>query len=162
MRILLELITAKFETDFLYLHEFIDISNQEYDPDQIATDYLRVAFLGEIPKTIRDKYILHSTSWRYEVNDIIILTYIAFSEHFNFNKRPAIRLPVKQIRIAESLESTRPRPRSIEVNAIVSHAFRHLAFLINRDERKIYIKILKPKTLKVFKKLNETLAGRIS
>lgn len=57
--------------------------------------------------------------------------------------------------------SQRPRSRVALEKQVVSHAMRHIAFLIKTDNQADYKNALTPETMKIFKKLWVSLAAQV-
>ena len=73
-----------------------------------------------------------------------------------FNKKLA-----KDFIIAKSENSKKPRPKEINEENVLSHAIRHLGFLIKTDERKKYVSAISAENIKMLEKAYPTLAGEI-
>lgn len=105
------------------------------------------------------EFIVHSTSWRYEQPGRIILTYVAYSEELEF-KRNFHTLSLQRLRTI-SKNSKKPASKGELERKVVSHAMRHIAFLIQSGDEDDFKSALKPETVKVFEKLWVSLAGRV-
>jgi hypothetical protein len=105
------------------------------------------------------EFIVHSTSWRYEQPGKIILTYVAYSDDLEF-KRNFHSIPLQRLRtIAKN--SKKPASKAELERKVVSHAIRHIAFLIQSGDQEDFTRALKPETVKVFEKLWVSLAGKV-
>ena len=112
---------------------------------------------GEIEKK---EFVVHSTSWRYIQPNKVVLTYVAYSDELEFEKGKFHSLPLKNLKKLTS-KSQRARTRAAQEKQVVSHAMRHIAFLIKTDHQVDFRSALTPATIKIFKKLWVSLAGRV-
>jgi hypothetical protein len=96
----------------------------------------RSAKPGEVVVEVMQGYtlvprVIHSTSWRYEEGRVI-LTYVAVVEPpGGLPSDSLIEVPVKRSEIARG-DAITP-PQSIDVSAVLEHAFRHLSWLLRED-----------------------------
>jgi hypothetical protein len=75
--------------------------------------------------------VVHSTSWRHEEGRII-LTYVAVVEPPSEQSRDSlVELPVRRVALARGGATS--APPSIEVDAVLEHALRHLSWLVRDD-----------------------------
>jgi hypothetical protein len=82
-----------------------------------------VTRLGLVPRFV------HSTSWRY-ADRTVLLTYVAVVDE------PAPHLPVTRRRVGSgplALGGPLAPPDAIDVDHVVAHTLRHLAWLVDRD-----------------------------
>ncbi|QYC42589.1 hypothetical protein Nocox_24930 [Nonomuraea coxensis DSM 45129] len=73
--------------------------------------------------------VLHSTSWRYEPDGRVVLTYAVCPD-------PAPWLPAEHapdLEIARGAGPATPSPDHVTLANVVAHAVRHLAFLVAED-----------------------------
>ena len=105
------------------------------------------------------EFVVHSTSWRYE-RGRILLTYAAYSDELEFRKGTFQSLPLKRLRTIQKT-SRKPRSQAELQNKVVSHAMRHIAFLIQAGDQDDFTSALTPETVKVFKRIWGTLAGEV-
>ena len=111
--------------------------------------------------TVEEKeFVVHSTSWRYTKPDKIMLTYVAYSDELEFEKGKFHSVPLKNLKTITK-KSRKPRSRAALEKKVVSHAMRHIAFLIRTDDQIDFDSALTPETKKVFKSLWVSLAGRV-
>ena len=89
-----------------------------------------------------------------------MLTYVAYSDKLEFEKGKAKSLPLKKLKTITK-KSRKPRSRAELEKDVVSHAMRHIAFLIRTDDQIDFDSALTPKTKKVFQSLWVSLAGRV-
>ncbi|MEV0629151.1 hypothetical protein [Nonomuraea wenchangensis] len=73
--------------------------------------------------------VLHSTSWRYEPDGRVVLTYAVCPDPAPW--LPAERVPV--LEIARGAAPATPSPERLALANVVAHAIRHLAFLADED-----------------------------
>jgi hypothetical protein len=112
---------------------------------------------GKIEKR---EFVVHSTSWRYVKPSKVVLTYVAYSDELEFEKGKFQSLPLKNLKKLTK-KSQRARTRAAEEKQVVAHAMRHIAFLIKTDNQIDFKSALNPETVKIFKKLWVSLAGRV-
>lgn len=106
------------------------------------------------------EFIVHSTSWRYEQPDKVLLTYVAYSEELEFKKGTSHSLSLKSLRTITK-KSKKPASKAELEKKVVSHAMRHIAFLIQTGDQDDFKSVLKPETVKVFERLWVSLAGEV-
>ena len=112
---------------------------------------------GKIEKR---EFVVHSTSWRYMKPSKVVLTYVAYSDELEFEKGKFQSLLLKNLRKL-TRKSPRARTLAAEEKQVVAHAMRHIAFLIKTDNQIDFKSALNPETVKIFKKLWVSLAGRV-
>jgi len=135
-----------------YVRRITQLSSGSADPDAVARDVI-----GEIAKPA----ILHSTSWRWEKDGTIVLTYLAYCEDAEFNGVEPVQLPWDRLAPPPATDPQHPRPPEIREEDVVAHGLRHLSFLIRyaRDDR--LAAALSPRSLTFFKAVCGQLAGRL-
>ena len=111
-------------------------------------------------KIEKKEFVVHSTSWRYLQPNKVVLTYVAYSDELEFEKGKFHSLPLKNLKKLTS-KSHRARTRAAQEKQVVSHAMRHIAFLLKTDNQIDFKSALTPATIKIFKKLWVSLAGRV-
>jgi hypothetical protein len=72
--------------------------------------------------------VCHSTSWRVQAPDVLVVTYAALPDG-----DPHGAVPVMLEPIVAGGDSTCPRPEELTVQSVVTHAVRHLALLGRED-----------------------------
>lgn len=92
------------------------------DPGQIVADASTRYALTPL--------LIHSTSWRHE-SDRLILTYAVAVEPPEHLSEYLIEEPVVRSDLARG-DALRP-PTDVDMNQVIEHAFRHLAWLVNDD-----------------------------
>lgn len=73
--------------------------------------------------------VVHSTSWRYEPDGRVVLTYAICPDPEPW--LPAVEVPV--LEIARGRAPAAPSPDRVALANVVAHAVRHLAFLMAED-----------------------------
>lgn len=146
---------------FQYVRRELDITLEARDPDLLVNEYCKY-FLAE-GRIIKAEgyYFSHSTSWRYEQRQSIMLTYCIFANHLEFVSISPETLLLSDISITHSQNPQKPRPEMIPMTAVVSHALRHLAFLLQEREGQLE-KVLDKKSRDLLLQLPPLLAGRLT
>ena len=145
-----------------YQRKEANLSRKGGDPDKMIWSLIRDGRSAPAKsEEIEEKeFLIHSTSWRYERPGKVILTYVAYSDELKFEKGKTHNLSLKKLRTVTK-QSQRPSSRPELEKKVVSHAVRHIAFLIKTDETNEFKKALAPETLATFKKIWVSLAGRV-
>jgi len=163
MQTILEIFYVRIIEDRVhYQRKQANLSKKGSDPNRLIQSLImekrdNAKGSGEIQK---EEFVVHSTSWRYMQPNKIVLTYVAYSDELEFEKGKAHSLPLKNLRRL-TRKSQRARTRAALEKQVVSHAMRHIAFLIKTDNQIDYKSALTPETVKIFKKLWVSLAGRV-
>jgi len=152
------LFTKITDSTVSYWKNTIDISGAKTDPDDIVLQILENK-LKESPEILKEDYIVHSTSWRYEEGGNIVLTYLIYSDFMDFGSNEIKTVPFSNMRLAVSTSHKRPRPELITEEHVISHALRHLAFLIKNGNYDDYKRCLSKGTLSKLRRLKEIPAG---
>jgi hypothetical protein len=137
-----ELIAARFEGDRLRYLVGRQACAMGIDPDETA----RAATTRLFPAVPLRRIVVHSTSWRYE-HENLWLTYLAYSDELPFDGLPHV-LPRDARAVGAGVAS------------VVAHAIRHLAFLCRQEPEK-YSHALSPETLAHLSRIDPEVAGRI-
>jgi hypothetical protein len=141
-----------------YQRKEVNLSRKGSDPDKLIWSNIRQE-QKDIPEE-EQEFVVHSTSWRYERPGKVLLTYVAYSDDLTFESGKTKSLPLKNLRTI--LKRTRkPRSPAELEKKIVSHAMRHISFLIKTDKQMDFQSAMTPETIKTFKKLWVSLAGRV-
>jgi hypothetical protein len=135
-----------------YVRRITEFSNGARDPDSVAR---------ELVSGIASPAILHSTSWRWEKDRTIVLTYLAYCEDGQFHAAEPVRLPWSRLAPPPTTDPQRPRPAEIREVDVIAHGLRHLSFLVRyaRDGR--MAEALSPRSLAFFATMCGQLAGRL-
>ena len=143
-----------------YQRRQADLSQRGGDPDRVIRSFIHEKRSTSSGKVEEKEFIVHSTSWRYAKPNRVILTYIAYSDELDFKKGKAKSLPLRSLRTITK-KSRKPRSRTELEKKVVSHAMRHIAFLIQTGDQDDFKSALQPETMKVFEKLWVSLAGKV-
>ena len=147
-----------------YQRRQANLSQRGGDPDRVIQSFIHEKRRASSGRVQEKEFIVHSTSWRYAKPDRVILTYIAYSDELDFEKgktkSQAKSLPLKSLRTITK-KSRKPRSRTELEKKVVSHAMRHIAFLIQTGDQDDFKSALQPETIKVFEKLWVNMAGKI-
>jgi hypothetical protein len=141
-----------------YQRRAMSLSRKGSDPDQLIWSHIRQEPQGSAAQ--EHEFIVHSTSWRYERSGKIILTYVAYSDELTFEKGTAKSIALRELRTV-TRKTQKPRSRAALEKKVVSHALRHIAFLIKTEEQIDFKSAMKPETMERFEKLWVSLAGRV-
>jgi hypothetical protein len=128
-----------------------DLSKTSADPDTVARGLI---VSGCTPA------ILHSTSWRWEKNGTLVLTYLAFSEDSNCLASEPSRLSWDELVPPQSTDPQKPRPAEIREQDVLSHGIRHLTFLVRYSQDRRIADVLSPQSREFFLSMCGQLAGR--
>jgi hypothetical protein len=136
-----------------------NLSRRPGDPDARIRSLIREKRRTDSGEIEEQEFIVHSTSWRYDEPGKILLTYAAYSDELEFKSGSFRSLSLKRLRTIQK-KSHKPRSQTELHNKVVSHAIRHIAFLIQvgNDD---FENALKPGTVKVFEKIWGNLAGEV-
>ncbi|HMD79880.1 MAG TPA: hypothetical protein VKE92_01155 [Anaerolineales bacterium] len=161
MKIILEIFYLRIVGNRVrYQRKQANLSRKGGDPNHMIQSLIqekRETASGEVEEK---EFVVHSTSWRYAQPDKIMLTYVAYSDELEFEKGKFHSVPLKNLKTITK-KSRKPRNRAALEKTVVSHAMRHMAFLIRTDDQIDFDSALTPETKKVFKSLWVSLAGRV-
>jgi hypothetical protein len=143
-----------------YQRKQTDLSRKGGEPDRTIWSLLQEKRQADSGQVEEQEFIVHSTSWRYTRPNKITLTYVAYSDELEFKKGKTRSLPLKKLRTITK-KSRKPRARLELEKKVVSHAMRHIAFLIQTGDQDDFEAALTPQTKKVFKSLWVSLAGKV-
>jgi hypothetical protein len=162
MKTYLEIFTASFEDDCVvrYAKAILDISDDIRNPDEIVQEAVNNPSKC-MPQVSCSTYISHSTSWRYESDGSIYLTYLVFSDQADFSRVLSETLQMHDMHISPSVAADKPRPKEIREEHVISHGMRHLSHLVNDSGQNIYRSALSNKSLSLFARIGALLAGKI-
>ncbi len=160
MKVELEIIVAALSgRDALLYHlSRHDISERADDPDRLVR-YLLGNPGSNLPIVPWDRCIVHSTSWRYEERQAVILTYLVYSDQAVLPGLGSKRLALAHGQGPIQKDLTRPRPEEIGETQVVMHGIRHLSHLVRGNP--LMRQILSSETLQAFCSMETTRAGRI-
>jgi hypothetical protein len=138
----------------------VNLSKKGGDPDRTILSLIQEKNRDSAGEVEEQEFIVHSTSWRYEQPDKVTLTYVAYSDELEFDKGRSQSFALKKLRTITK-KSQKPRTRVALEKKVVSHALRHIAFLIRTDPQTDFKRALRPETREVFEKLWVSLAGKL-
>lgn len=141
-----------------YQRKAADLSRRGGDPDAMIWSLIHEKRSTALADAEEHDFIVHSTSWRYERGKIM-LTYAAYSDELEFKGGMFKSVPLKRLRTVRK-KSHKPRSQTELHNKVVSHAIRHIAFLIQLGEDD-FKSVLTPRTAKVFETIWGNLAGEV-
>ena len=143
-----------------YQRRQANLSKKGTDPNKTIESLIQEKRRDEAGEVQKQEFIVHSTSWRYEQPGKVILTYVAYSDEWEFRQSQAKYVTLKKLRTVTK-KTHKPRSQSELEKQVVSHAMRHIAFLIQTGALQDFESALTPKTRKVFEKLWISLAGKV-
>lgn len=142
-----------------YYRGISDITETNEDPDHVVMQVALKEMHGNT-NLLPEHFVIHSTSWRFERGGIV-LTYIVYSESFGFMNKPMKTLKLSDLEIAVGESIKKPRPAIIEEINVISHAIRHLSFLVQHDSEEKYAKAIDKESTALLKQVYTSLAGRV-
>ena len=161
MKIILEIFYMRVVGERLrYQRKEVNLSRKGGDPDELIWSRIRQEHPEPHDEEEEHEFIVHSTSWRYERPGKIVLTYAAYSDELEFEKGKSRSIPLRSLGTIKQ-KPREPRSRAELQKKVVSHAMRHIAFLIQTDKQDEFEHAVNPKTSQVFKKIWVSLAGKV-
>jgi hypothetical protein len=130
MKVVVEVVMARVTGD--EMRYLISKSAHGKSGDPMATARAEVA--SHFPDVWLKKVIVHSTSWRYDT-EAIVLTFLAYSDELSPAGLP-LSMPLSQV---EERAKDASGPASV-----AAHAIRHLAFLIATEPREFVPRLREP------------------
>ena len=143
-----------------YQRKQADLSKKGGDPDRKIQSLIQEKRQVSSDKVEEKEFIIHSTSWRHEQPNKIVLTYVAYSDELEFERGKSQSFPLKKLKTITK-KSEKPRTRAALEKKVVSHALRHIAFLIRTDPKTEYRSALNPETKEVLERVWISLAGKL-
>jgi hypothetical protein len=137
-----------------------NLSRKGGDPDRMIQTLIYQKHQDKAEGMEAKEFIVHSTSWRYEQPGKVMLTYVAYSDELEFEKGKAKSLPLTKLR-AVAKKSRKPRSQAELEKKVVSHAMRHIAFLIKTNNQIDFKSAMTSDTMEIFEELWVSLAGKI-
>ena len=134
-----------------YGRKVADLARDTKDPDTVARELLT---------GVCDPAILHSTSWRWEKDGTLILTYLAYSEDAKCRVAEPSTLAWSEVLPPQVTDPKKPRPAEIRTQDVLAHGLRHITFLVRYSQDDRIRKALSPESLKFFRAMCGQLAGR--
>jgi hypothetical protein len=141
-----------------YQRKQVNLSRKGSDPAKLIWSHIRQRKQGKPAE--EHEFVVHSTSWRYERPGKVLLTYVAYFDELTFDKRKTRSISLKSLRTI-TRKSKKPRSQAELEKKVVSHAIRHIAFLIKTDDEIDFESAMTPETMETFEKLWASLAGRV-
>ena len=154
-------VSAASHESIQYFRMHIDITDDVRNPDEIILDPAKIPSYS-IPAIRQNTFISHSTSWRYEHDGSIYLTYLISSEYIDFGRFQSKLLSLKDMEISKSSASDRPRPFNITEEHIVSHGMRHLSYLVNHSPEDVFSNIMSGRSKLLFSRITPAPAEKIN
>jgi len=145
------IVTPSADRTLAYGVRTADLSQDSSDPDTIA---------GSLMPLACNPAILHSTSWRWEKNGTLILTYLAFSEDSKCRDSEPSMLPWSELLPPQTTDPKKPRPSKIHQRDVLAHGIRHITFLVRRSPDPRIAAALSQESLRFFRAMCGQLAGR--
>lgn len=143
-----------------YQRKQANLNGKGGNPDAMIRSLIQEKRHTESGNVEEKEFVVHSTSWRYQQPGKVLLTYIAYSDELEFPKGKTQNIPLKKLRTITK-KSRKPRSQTELEKKVVSHAMRHIAFLIQTGDQEDFKSALTPRTIKVFEKLWVSLAGEV-
>jgi hypothetical protein len=141
-----------------YQRRQVNLSQKGSNPDKLIWSRIRQEPRDSAAE--EHEFVVHSTSWRYERPGMVILTYVAYSDDLTFKRGKAKTLSLKSLRNVKK-ETRKPSSRTELEKKVVSHALRHIAFLIKTEEEIDFRSAMKPETIRTFEGIWVSLAGKV-
>lgn len=161
MKLSLEVIVASLadQSTVRYFVRKENITQWETDPDEIVLELLQSPEY-DISTGARQNCIVHSTSWRFEPHQTIVLTYFVYSDMPMFSKNSGKLLSLHDATFSVGADPAKPRPARIDEEHVVTHGIRHISHLVKAGSQNI-LRILTPDSIQAFQTIDSVLAGRV-
>ena len=143
-----------------YQRKEVNLNRKGSNPDLVIRSFIQEKRRNEAGVVKQKEFIVHSTSWRYEQPGKVLLTYVAYSDELEFKRGKLHTLSLQKLKTITK-KSKKPSSKAELEKEVVSHAMRHIAFLIQTGDHENFKSALKPETIKVFEKLWVSLAGKV-
>jgi hypothetical protein len=162
MRVTLEifLVTLAGDTSVRYVVNRHDITHKPRNPDDLVQEFTFDIKTGSVSVSRKNCYV-HSTSWRYERDGSIILTYFVYSDRMGFRDNAGSVLRLEDVSITLSEDAARPRPAVLMEEQIVAHGMRHLGYLAKTNNRNLQ-NVISPESLRRLQAMEGLLAGKFN
>jgi hypothetical protein len=162
MKVRLEIFLATLvgDTTVRYIVQRHDITQRPRNPDDLVLELAFSTTAGPVTLSRKHCYI-HSTSWRYEGDGAIILTYFVYSDRMEFQGGVGSVLKLEDVSITASEDATRPRPVVLMEEQIVAHGIRHLGYLAKTNHRNLQ-NVISPESLRRLQAMEGLLAGKFN
>jgi hypothetical protein len=130
MKVIVEVVMSRVSTDEMRY----SISKKAHPKSGDPMDTAKAAVTARFPDVSLRKAIVHSTSWRYD-DESIVLTFLAYADE----------IPLDGLPRSLALDEAKDLANEDEGQAsIAAHAIRHLAFLVATEPKAFVPKIRKP------------------
>jgi hypothetical protein len=161
MKIILEIFYLRvMGKSVRYQRKQANLSRRGGSPNALIRSLIQEKRRMESGEVEEKEFVVHSTSWRYEQPQKIILTYVAYSDELELKRGKSQALSLQRLRTITK-NSKKPASKDDLEKEVVSHGMRHIAFLIQTGDQDDFKRALKPETVKVFAKLWVSLAGKV-
>jgi hypothetical protein len=160
MDLIVEIFVVQLLSDRVRYHcSRIALTDPAMDPDLIVRRLVEDKLPGR-PHIPGGDYLSHSTSWRYEPAGAVILTYLVHAVSIDFTDAATRELGMAELALSESSDPRQPRPVHVAETHVLSHALRHLGFLLRHGDGTLGSKI-SPQAMAFFAGAVPALAGRL-
>jgi len=142
-----------------FQRKMANLTQRSRNPDKVIESLIQEKRQTETGEVEQRGFIVHSTSWRYEPKGKVLLTYVAYSDELEFKRGKTKQIPLSKLRTLTK-KKREPRSQTELEKQVVSHAMRHIAFLLQTGAEE-FENALTPKTKQVFERLWVSLAGEV-
>lgn len=136
-----------------------DITGWEYDPDRIVLELIDSPEC-DIPLISRKNCLVHSTIWRFEPHQTVVLTYFVYSDLPMFRKNSGKLLSLLDVPTTGCNDHFKPGHNTIDEKYIVTNGIKHISHLVKKGGKQI-LQILTPESIRNFQTVEELLAGKL-
>lgn len=137
----------------------LPLADRDMAPDCVVRDLVE-GRLQESPLGI-DRYLSHSTSWRYEASVGVVLTYLVCIDGSDPADEDWCELRADDFALALSDDPRRPGPARVGEREVLSHGIRHLAFLWRSAEGEAVRRVVPAEAAALMTRATSALAGQI-
>jgi hypothetical protein len=149
----IELYRVAFVADGLrYRRDAVPLGRGDNAPDQTVRS---------ITKNSPSISLFHSTSWRYEQPNKVVLTYLATTSNDDLAMSSAVELHINDLPGLGPTDPLHPRPKEIRELDVLAHGLRHLAFLVRVEPNGAAARAMPSDGLSLLTRLAPTLAGEL-
>ena len=132
MNLTLEIFIVRLLADRVrYCRCELPLAGSDLAPDRVVRDLVE----GRLPESPlhTDRYLSHSTSWRYEASGVV-LTYLVCIDGGTPAGDGWHELRADDFALAAGDDPRQPGPAHVDERQVLSHGIRHLAFLWHTAE----------------------------
>jgi len=133
--------------------KFEYVSNEFLMPPQNPDQLVQKLTESNYPD-ISDRYLVQTTSWHYEEASKVYLTYMIYSDYYDF-----INVNTLNKITASNGSWVQLRPEKLESDEVLSHGLRQLSYLIIRDRPP---KWMLTSSIEKFVKMEKELAKEVA